>query len=506
MTLRVLDAAQDAYLKALEVARKADLEQDESNWLGNLGSLALMADDVGVAIRYYTDALELSRRTGDLRSLAIDLGNLATAYSTGQHWDEALEHRLEAVRIAEQEGDPRWLYEQRRRLRDFYLDLGLWRRAVAADAELARAGERPPPALPSRPSSPIARDGDPPFSAADEEFAVEFEAWVSRGDLSNARSRVDAELARRPESAHLWFDLGLVLNEFGEFRASLDAYDRALALAPRWLTLHHNALNSWYRLGDLEPPRRRYEQAVVDDPFDPVPRTALALVESMLGRHDEAVREATEAIRLDPLSPGVRRAAGLILSQASTETMRFDWNGAWTLFERIVTNYLALAEISEDERAGALTELAVQAVRMTMPSALANPAPRGAVIGDREAWAAGIAVASATLALDIAPEYGRAKSALGNLRPLDGFGSSDDLAEPGVGDVSVAPGDVAADHAGLLAVAGMVGAVESEVAQRGELGLDPVQPGPVKGHVGQLDIVRRCPVPDAGIGLGRQVG
>jgi hypothetical protein len=36
--------------------------------------------------------------------------------------------------------------------------------------------------------------------------------------------------------------------------------------------------------------------------------------------------------------------------------------------------------------------------------------------------------------------------------------------------VTVAPGDVAADHAALLAVVGVVGAVEGEVAKRGELG------------------------------------
>ena len=40
--------------------------------------------------------------------------------------------------------------------------------------------------------------------------------------------------------------------------------------------------------------------------------------------------------------------------------------------------------------------------------------------------------------------------------------------------VIVARDDVAADHAGLLLVAGIVGAAEREVPQRGELGLDPV--------------------------------
>jgi hypothetical protein len=38
--------------------------------------------------------------------------------------------------------------------------------------------------------------------------------------------------------------------------------------------------------------------------------------------------------------------------------------------------------------------------------------------------------------------------------------------------VVVAPDDVPADHAGLLLVRGMVGAVEREVAQRRELRLD----------------------------------
>src|SRR3712207_7071024 len=36
-----------------------------------------------------------------------------------------------------------------------------------------------------------------------------------------------------------------------------------------------------------------------------------------------------------------------------------------------------------------------------------------------------------------------ASAGSGNLCPLDGLGSADDLAEPGIGDVPVPPGDVA---------------------------------------------------------------
>ncbi len=54
-----------------------------------------------------------------------------------------------------------------------------------------------------------------------------------------------------------------------------------------------------------------------------------------------------------------------------------------------------------------------------------------------------------------------ASAASGNVRPVH------DRAEAFVGSVLVAPDDVAADHAPLLFVAGVVGAVESEVAQGG---------------------------------------
>src|SRR5947209_5455582 len=96
----------------------------------------------------------------------------------------------------------------------------------------------------------------------------------------------------------------------------------------------------------------------------------------------------------------------------------------------------------------------------------------------------------------------QASAGSGNLRPLDGFGSADDLAERGVGGVPVPPGDVAADHAGLLLVGAVVGAVEGEVAKRGELGLDSVEPGAVERDVGQFDVVRGGPLADPGVGLG----
>jgi hypothetical protein len=71
--------------------------------------------------------------------------------------------------------------------------------------------------------------------------------------------------------------------------------------------------------------------------------------------------------------------------------------------------------------------------------------------------------------------------------------------------VLVPPDDVAADHAALFFVSGVVGAVQGEVAQGGEPGLDAVEPGAVGRRAGESDVVRRGPVADAAVPLRGQV-
>ena len=71
----------------------------------------------------------------------------------------------------------------------------------------------------------------------------------------------------------------------------------------------------------------------------------------------------------------------------------------------------------------------------------------------------------------------------------------EDAAQARIGGVAVPPGDVAADHAALLAVGGVVGAVEGELAQRGELAFKAVHPRGVRGRAGDLDVLAaaHCP-------------
>jgi hypothetical protein len=80
-----------------------------------------------------------------------------------------------------------------------------------------------------------------------------------------------------------------------------------------------------------------------------------------------------------------------------------------------------------------------------------------------------------------------------------------DAAESFVVGVVVAPDDVTADHAALLLVSGVVGAVEGDVAQGRELRLDAVQPGRICRCIGDLDVVRLGPGPDPAVLAGGQV-
>src|SRR5215212_7703724 len=52
----------------------------------------------------------------------------------------------------------------------------------------------------------------------------------------------------------------------------------------------------------------------------------------------------------------------------------------------------------------------------------------------------------------------------------------------------------------------MIGAVQGEVAQRGELRLDPVRMTGVGWCIGKLDVVGRSPAPHPPVSPGRQVG
>jgi tetratricopeptide (TPR) repeat protein len=89
-----------------------------------------------------------------------------------------------------------------------------------------------------------------------------------------------------------------------------------------------------FRMGRMDQAEREYRMAVSDDPRDPIARSMLAqVIGSQGGRHDEALREARDAIALAPdLAFGHRVEAGVHLEggrfsdgeRAAREAVRLD--------------------------------------------------------------------------------------------------------------------------------------------------------------------------------------
>jgi tetratricopeptide (TPR) repeat protein len=419
MRLGQLELARTAYEAALEAARAAGAEQAQSDWLGNLGLIALNEGDPEASAALHRQALDHSRLAGNPRSAIVDLGHLSMACAAQEQWEEALSSLEEAMHAAEELGDPGELADVMARLRDLHAHLGHWRQALALDLLINEPPEAAVP-RPSDASAPPVRLGVPAaidVSDEDRAFVAGVEELVAVGELDQARAMVDAFVNTHPDSFIGHFELGLVLNEAGDYDASLEAYERALALNPRWPSIHHNALNSWRAIGDLETPRRRYEQAIAEDPFDPVPRMALGRLYAMAGRHDAAARELRQATLLDPDRWIVQQELCEALSIAARSHLEEDWDGAWSVFQEAYEEFQRLIAMNPDRRAEALTMLGEQCHEMAFESGVSSPTFSGELLGEREARLLGHAVAAFGDALMLAPE--RRRPAAGLQRSLD---------------------------------------------------------------------------------------
>lgn len=71
---------------------------------------------------------------------------------------------------------------------------------------------------------------------------------------------------QNPRQAQTWVKLGDGLRGTGQLKAAMEAYQRALTLAPKNLVLHNNVANMSLALGDTTAAVRRYQMVLQQDP------------------------------------------------------------------------------------------------------------------------------------------------------------------------------------------------------------------------------------------------
>jgi tetratricopeptide (TPR) repeat protein len=114
----------------LAAARALGHRQDEGGFLRNLGNAYSALGEVGRAIEYYEQALEIACEIGDRRGEGAALGNLGNAYSALGEVGRAIGTFEQALEIAREIGYRRWEGNHLGNLGSAYLALGEVGRAI----------------------------------------------------------------------------------------------------------------------------------------------------------------------------------------------------------------------------------------------------------------------------------------------------------------------------------------------------------------------------------------
>ena len=120
-------------------------------------------------------------------------------------------------------------------------------------------------------------------------------------------------LARMPQHAASWNNLGILLQEQGRAAEAEAAYRRALASQPAYADAHYNLGLLYQQAGAYAAAAEAHERALALRPRHAPNSANLGLVLERLGRHEEAERRFGDALLLDPANAdSLQRRAALL--------------------------------------------------------------------------------------------------------------------------------------------------------------------------------------------------
>lgn len=120
------------------------------------------------------------------------------------------------------------------------------------------------------------------------------------------------------------FNLALVLERDDRHGEALDLYDRSLGKDPAFPPSHSGRAECLKRLGRLQDAAGAYRKYLELEPRDFDGWMFLAILESDLGRYDEAVRTYEKAREIEPDSPSLYYNWGITASRMKDQSMLLD--------------------------------------------------------------------------------------------------------------------------------------------------------------------------------------
>jgi tetratricopeptide (TPR) repeat protein len=148
-----------------------------------------------------------------------------------------------------------------------------------------------------------------------DELKVVAGDYVMLGDYSEADKWFSQVVSETPGDADAWYLLGRTKYNENEFAAAISAFERALAMRPRYLEAENNIGLAWKELNDREKARAAFQTAIDwqgDSPVDPQPFLNLGTMLTDANEYQQALSVLTKAQSLAPKNPAVHEQLGKV--------------------------------------------------------------------------------------------------------------------------------------------------------------------------------------------------
>lgn len=276
------------------------------------------AGNLSAAIEAYKGALETRPEDARLwmelaRVQAYSTNQLTTVQQKRARMTEALESARNAVKYAPDDGTAYAILAFVMDWNGFYIDDRDAHAKMLLDAELAA-------------QQSLVKD---PNSVLGLVYTAEI--LLDQGRLDQAQQYITLAKEKNENLMDVQRVRGYILETFGDYRGAIEAYDRAIALAPNLTFLYIRAGVIYRHLGMIsntpgaaEPYYNKaleyFAKAVQINTQlginDPVPYVSIGKVYTQMGEFFIASRNAKRALQLDPTSPDLYGQLGMVYFKA----------------------------------------------------------------------------------------------------------------------------------------------------------------------------------------------
>jgi tetratricopeptide (TPR) repeat protein len=148
-----------------------------------------------------------------------------------------------------------------------------------------------------------------------DELTVVAADYVMLGDYGDADKWFSQVVSETPNDADAWYLLGRTKYSQSEFAAAISAFERALALRPKYIEAENNIGLAWKELNDREKARTAFQTAIDwqgDSPVDAQPFLNLGILLADANDYQQALSVLTKGLSLAPKNPSFHEERGKV--------------------------------------------------------------------------------------------------------------------------------------------------------------------------------------------------